>query len=166
MGVSPFQPDDSVLVVGAGPVCLGVIQVLKTRGARTIIVSEVSPRRQEFAKKFGASHILEPTLGDAVSRCKELCDGEGPAVVFDAAGVQAGLNLALAASRVRATIVNIAAWKTPAQLDTLISLLMSEKKYVGSMTYVRRDFEQSLGPWVLVRVVSGFKLVGKLTSRL
>ena len=136
---SSFQPGDNVLIVGAGPVGLAVLQVLKARGAGEILVSEISSRRQEFARHFGATHVLDPRVGDVVSRCKELCDGEGPAVVFDAAGVQQGIDLAMAASRTGATIVNIATWKSPPQINAL-ALVMGEKKYAGTMVYLKDEF--------------------------
>jgi threonine dehydrogenase-like Zn-dependent dehydrogenase len=143
VSVSHFQVDDDVLVVGAGPIGIGIVQVLKARGASNVVVSEMSQIRRELAMKFGADHVFEPSNGTAVAQCKALCRDEGPAVVFDAAGVQAGLDLALASSRAGATIVNVAAWKFPPQFDALL-LTMGEKKYIGTMTYLRQDFEHVL----------------------
>jgi threonine dehydrogenase-like Zn-dependent dehydrogenase len=137
---SSFQKGDDVLVVGAGPVGLAVIQILKARGAGKILASELSSRRQELALHFGADHILDPRMPDTVQVCKAACGGEGPAVVFDAAGVQSGLDLAMAASRTGATIVNIASWKTQPQINSL-ALIMGEKKYIGTMVYLKDDFE-------------------------
>lgn len=142
---SPFQQGDSTLVIGAGPVGLAVVQVLKALGAGQIIVSEISSRRQKMARHFGATHILEPRAYDGVdaaaSKCKEICDSEGPAIVLDAAGVQPGLDLALRASCVGATIVNIAMWQNPPVVD-IMALLLGEKKYVGTLVHVKEDFAQ------------------------
>jgi threonine dehydrogenase-like Zn-dependent dehydrogenase len=95
------SPDESVLVLGAGPIGLAVILSLKARGVDKIIVSEVAERRKQFAKELGAKHILDPTKDDIPARCRELCEGQGVHKVFDAAGVQAGLDSAIDAVRAR-----------------------------------------------------------------
>jgi len=72
---------------------LAVIQALRARGAEKIIVSEMAPRRKEFAKQFGAHYVLDPSKDDIVARVREICDGQGANVAFDAAGVYANLHL-------------------------------------------------------------------------
>lgn len=138
---SPFRPTDSVLVLGCGPIGLSLIQVLAARGARTIISSEVDPQRKALARQFGAHHVLDPSEGDIVEECIAICDGHGVDVVFDAAGVQAGLDDAIKSCRVGATIINIALWKGKAELNTLL-MILGEKRFQAVFTYVRRDFEE------------------------
>ncbi len=138
---SPFQKGDDTLVIGAGPVGLAVVQVLKARGAGKIVVSEISTRRRELAQELGATHLLDPRAPDVIAKCKEICGGEGPAIVLDAAGVQAGLDLALNASCTGATIVNIATWKEQPRID-ILALLLGEKKYVGTLVHVKEDFAE------------------------
>lgn len=129
------------MILGGGPIGLSVIQALKARGKDTkIIVSEVSNRRKEYAKQFGADHILDPTKDDIVKRCRELCDNQGVHVVFDAAGVQAGLDQAVHAVRARGTVVNIAVWEKPCTIDPNV-LVFKERKYLGIATYVKGDFQ-------------------------
>ncbi|KAI9703747.1 MAG: hypothetical protein M1836_007517 [Candelina mexicana] len=139
--ISPFRPDDTVLVLGGGPIGLAVVQTLKTRGCEKIIVSEVTPRRKEFAKHFGAHYVLDPTKDDIVARCRDLCDGQGVNITFDAAGVQAGLNQAISATKVRGTIVNIAVWQKPASIN-VNELVFGEKKYMGTTTYTADDYQE------------------------
>ncbi|KAI4161983.1 MAG: hypothetical protein LQ342_004431 [Letrouitia transgressa] len=143
VNISPFKKGDSVLVLGGGPIGLAVIQSLKARGAEIIIVSEVSPRRKEFAKQFGASHVLDPTKDDIVATVQDICGGSGANVAFDAAGVQAGLDQAILAIRARGTLVNIAVWEKAATLHPN-SLVFRERKYMGVATYVEGDFQDVL----------------------
>lgn len=138
-----MKKGDKVLVLGAGPIGLAVIQCLKAKGVETIIASEVAPGRKDFAKKFGAHHVLDPTKDDIVARVREICGGVGADVAFDAAGVQAGLNQALKAIRAQGTLVNIAVWEKPAQLQ-MNDLIFRERKYVGVTTYVEGDFKEVL----------------------
>ena len=114
VNASPFKPTDSVLILGGGPIGLSVIQALRARGCKQIIVSEISSMRKQYAKDFGAHVVLDPTKDDIVARCRELADGQGVNVTFDAAGVQPGLDQAILALRARGTHVNIAIWEVSA----------------------------------------------------
>jgi threonine dehydrogenase-like Zn-dependent dehydrogenase len=58
--------------VGAGPIGLAIVQVLKTRGISNIIVAEVSERRRLFAQTLGATTILNPTEVDMVAQVRTL----------------------------------------------------------------------------------------------
>lgn len=107
----PIKEGDEALVLGAGPIGLGVIQCLKARGAKTIIVVEVAAQRQKFAKQFGATHLIDPTKEDVVNRSKEICGGLGPHLALDAAGVAASIKSAALAVRARGTVVNLAIWE-------------------------------------------------------
>lgn len=135
------SPDESVLVLGGGPIGLAVVLSLRAKGVTKIIVSEVAERRKQFAKEFGAQHILDPTKEDIPARCRELCEGQGVHKVFDAAGVQAGLDGAIDAVRARGTIINIAVWEKPVTID-MQKMTFKERKYVGIATYAAGDFDE------------------------
>lgn len=157
VNMSPYKKGDSVLILGGGPIGLAVVQTLKVKGCDKIIVSEVAPRRKEFAKQFGAHYVLDPTKDDIVARVREICDGQGANVAFDAAGVQAGLDQAILAIRARGTLVNIAVWEKAASIHPN-SLVFRERRYMGVATYVQGDFQDVIdaiasgecnGYWVL-----------------
>jgi threonine dehydrogenase-like Zn-dependent dehydrogenase len=130
-----------VLVLGGGPIGLAVVLALKAKGVKKIIVSEVAERRKQFAKDLGAQHILDPSKDDIPARCRELCDGQGVHKVFDAAGVQAGLDAAVDAVRARGTIINIAVWEKPVTLD-MKKVTFRERKYIGIACYAEGDFQE------------------------
>lgn len=140
VNMSPFKKGDSVLILGGGPIGLAVVQSLVARGAEKIILSEVAPRRREFAKQFGAHHVIDPIKDDVVAKVLEICDGRGVNVAFDAAGVQAGIDKAILAVRPRGTIVNIAVWERPISLNPN-DLTFRERNYMGTATYVQGDFQ-------------------------
>jgi threonine dehydrogenase-like Zn-dependent dehydrogenase len=146
--ISPYKEGDAVLILGGGPIGISVILALKAKGAKKIIVSEISKKRQEFAKRFGAHYVIDPTKEDVVKRCRELCDQQGVHVVYDCAGVQAGLDQAIHAVRARGTVVNIAIWEKPCSI-TPNDLTFKERKYMGVATYQIGDFQE-----VLVRIQS------------
>ncbi|KAF1988986.1 GroES-like protein [Aulographum hederae CBS 113979] len=147
VNMSEFEKLDvknvGVLVTGGGPIGLAVIQALKARGAGKVIVSEISGKRKEFAKDFGADYVLDPTKDDVVARCKELCEGQGVHVAFDCAGVKPGLDAAILATRARGLIVNIAVWEKPVLIN-VNDLVFKERKYMGIATYQAGDFQAVL----------------------
>jgi threonine dehydrogenase-like Zn-dependent dehydrogenase len=139
--MSDFKKGQSVLILGGGPIGLACILALKARGADKIIVSEVADRRKQFAKEFGADHVLDPTKDDVVQKCRDLCDDMGVHIVFDAAGVQAGFEQAVEAVRARGVIVNIAVWPHKASFMPNL-FVFKERRYQGIATYVKGDFEE------------------------
>jgi threonine dehydrogenase-like Zn-dependent dehydrogenase len=54
---------DVAVVVGCGPVGLGVILCLKAQGVRTVVASDLSPRRRELARVCGADVVVDPAEG-------------------------------------------------------------------------------------------------------
>ncbi len=90
------EPGEWVLVVGAGPIGLSVIQFAAMTGAK-ILVADVSPARLAFCQRhFRVDRALDArqNLLDAV---KDITGGELPTTVFDATGnrasMQAGFEL-------------------------------------------------------------------------
>lgn len=50
---------DVAIVIGCGPIGLAVILMLKARGVRTIIASDLSPARRELARRCGATSVVD-----------------------------------------------------------------------------------------------------------
>jgi len=138
--ISPFKEGDSVLVLGGGPIGLAVVQALVGKGCKNIILSEVSGKRREFAKQFGAHHTIDPTKVDLVDEVERLTDGQGADVAFDAAGVQVAVDTAFKAIKARGTLVNIAVWEKRATLN-MNDIVFRERGYMGVATYALGDFE-------------------------
>lgn len=80
-----LEDGENVLVIGAGPIGLSVIQFARLVGAR-VIVLEISERRREFCRQhLGVDRCLDGT-GDTVAELEEMLDGEPPTTVFEATG--------------------------------------------------------------------------------
>lgn len=141
VSVSPYKPGDRVIVLGGGPIGLAVVQALKARSCDKIIVSEISPRRKQYAQDFGAHHVIDPSKEDVVEEVKRFTNGEGADIAFDAAGVQIGVDTAMLAIKARGTLVNIAVWEKRATLE-MNNLVFREKAYMGVATFALGDFEQ------------------------
>jgi threonine dehydrogenase-like Zn-dependent dehydrogenase len=75
--------DDFILVIGAGPIGLSVIQFAKVSGA-TLAVMDVSDTRLEFCRQqLGIQHTLKP---GAIEDLKKIGGGDLPTCVIDATG--------------------------------------------------------------------------------
>jgi (R,R)-butanediol dehydrogenase/meso-butanediol dehydrogenase/diacetyl reductase len=85
---SKFRIGDSVVVMGAGPIGLLVMQVLNAGGAGAVYVSEPAVARADAARALGASLVLDPLNEDVVARVLELSGGPGVPVAFDAAAAK------------------------------------------------------------------------------
>ena len=86
---SAAKAGDNILIMGVGPIGLAVLKSIQVRRPAQLIVAEVSANRRNMAIEFGATAVINPQEEDVVSKCKLLCDGQGPEVVFDCAGVAA-----------------------------------------------------------------------------
>jgi 2-desacetyl-2-hydroxyethyl bacteriochlorophyllide A dehydrogenase len=76
--------DDFILVIGAGPIGMSVIQFALLSGAR-LAVMDVSEARLEFCRqRFGVEHTLVPA--EVSTRLKEIGHGDRPTLIFDATG--------------------------------------------------------------------------------
>ncbi len=109
-------PGDVVLVQGAGPIGLIVMDVAKRAGA-TCIISEVSPARLEFARKIGADHIVNPMEENLQETVMRLTDGMGANVVFEATGVPDLLCQSVEMASSAGTVVAMAFGNKPIGID-------------------------------------------------
>lgn len=53
---------DVAIVIGCGPVGLGVVLALKARGVHTVVASDFSPGRRALAKACGADVVVDPAV--------------------------------------------------------------------------------------------------------
>ena len=53
---------DVAVVIGCGPVGLAVVAVLKARGVRTVIASDLSAGRRDLASRCGADVVVDPSV--------------------------------------------------------------------------------------------------------
>ena len=59
------------IVIGCGPVGLGVICMLKASGVRHVIASDLSPGRRALAERCGADLVVDPTQDSPYAGCAD-----------------------------------------------------------------------------------------------
>ncbi len=129
-----FAPGQSAIVFGAGPIGVATVQCLRASGASLVAVAEVAESRKEMARRIGADVVIDPAEQDVVAAIEELTDGVGADASFDAAGVQETLQAAIRTTARGGTVVNVAIWEEPVQLDPN-DFVIAEVKIVGSLAY-------------------------------
>lgn len=89
------NPDDTVLVIGAGPIGLAVMAFCKLLGLR-VIAMDVNKERLNLCPTAMQVDETVNALEDPLQRLKELTNGELASVVFDATGNAKSMNQAFA----------------------------------------------------------------------
>lgn len=114
---------------------------LQAFGAGKIIVSDPSAGRLELARQLGADIVLDPRKQDVQAESAHACEGIGPHVVVECAGVQQSLTTAIQSVRKTGTIVQLALWETQPTFDPN-DIVMKQITYFGAIPYVPGDFRE------------------------
>jgi len=81
---------DTVVVTGVGPVGLFAIVMAAQTGASKVIAVDLSPTRLEFAKKWGATDIVNASdfasSEERVKYLRDLCGGRGADIIIECSG--------------------------------------------------------------------------------
>ena len=89
------QPDEFVLVVGAGAIGLGTMEFARIAGGR-VIALDVNNERLQFCKdRLQIPHVIHARDEDVPARIDEITGGDGCTVVIDATGNLGAINHAL-----------------------------------------------------------------------
>ncbi|WP_110650654.1 zinc-binding alcohol dehydrogenase family protein [Salinicola peritrichatus] len=86
------ERDELVVVVGAGPIGIGVLQVAKSRGARVAMVDTNRQRLDLCRDELGADVVWHAIDDDVVAEIEAINDGALADVVFDATGNPEAMN--------------------------------------------------------------------------
>jgi len=97
---------DSVSVHGMGAIGLMAIQMCLLEGIQNVFAVDPDPRRRALAVKFGATDVLDPTDPEPVGlQVRDRNRGQGVDVAIDVSGSDRGLQGALEAAGLGATVV-------------------------------------------------------------
>jgi 2-desacetyl-2-hydroxyethyl bacteriochlorophyllide A dehydrogenase len=81
-----LQRDEFVLVIGAGPIGLSVIQFARAAGARVAVMDTSAARLDLCRSVWGVEHTIDAQSPAAEAQVLEAGGGDLPGVVFDATG--------------------------------------------------------------------------------
>jgi L-iditol 2-dehydrogenase len=129
-----LDASDTVAVLGAGPIGLGVVAAAVGRRAR-VVVAEPNPDRRRLAAELGAEVCLDPTDAGFADAVLDNTDGRGADVVIEASGKPAAMATALEIAAFRARLVNVGidvGGSAPAKLGLIQSKELRLRGIIGS----------------------------------
>ena len=129
-----LDASDTAIVLGAGPIGLGVIAAAAGKGAR-VIAAEPTAARADLARALGADEVVDPTAETFHEEVEALTGGAGASVVFEASGKLAAMATALEVAAFRARIVFIGidvGGSAPARLGLFQSKELQARGIIGS----------------------------------
>ena len=107
---------DSVAVFGCGGVGDAAIAGAALAGATTIIGVDIDDRKLEWARDFGATHVINGSSGDVVEKIRELTGGFGVDVAIEAIGLPQVYEQAFYARDLTGTVVLVGVPRPDMQL--------------------------------------------------
>jgi len=126
-------PEDSVAIVGPGPIGLMSMKSAVIRGAKQVVVVGRPGRRLELARQCGATEVIDIAAEDPLQRARQLTNGDGFDVVVECAGQPDGAHLAAQLTRTRGRLILMGVFDKPAPLN-LTDIVFREKTVTGSMS--------------------------------
>lgn len=143
--------DKNVLIVGAGMIGLCILEMVKLRNPKKIIISDLSDVRLARAKDMGADEIINPKKQDFEQAILEVTEGDLCDVTIEAVGVEATANQSIRALRKN----GVSIWTGVSQHEMTIDMheiVTFQRTIIGSMNYTHNDFEET------VRILEAGKL--------
>ncbi|CAE7209102.1 unnamed protein product [Symbiodinium pilosum] len=113
-----LRTGQSTVIVGAGGVGQGIVQLAKHLGASPVIAVDISDEALRLARSLGADHCINAREEDVIERIGELTDGHRADVCIEVIGSKATFEQAIMAVRDggRACYVGIASPKVRAEV--------------------------------------------------
>jgi (R,R)-butanediol dehydrogenase/meso-butanediol dehydrogenase/diacetyl reductase len=129
------RPGDTVAIVGAGTIGLGVVLAARAAGAAKVYVVDKVKSRGKLALAMGATAFINSGDEDPEQRVKELTGGLGADVSFECVGIEVTAQLAQKLARNGGNVVIIGVFEAPASMD-LFEMMFHQKNILGSPIYV------------------------------
>jgi 2-desacetyl-2-hydroxyethyl bacteriochlorophyllide A dehydrogenase len=86
------RPDEFVLVVGAGPIGLGIMEFARIAGGQ-VITLDINKQRLAFCcEKLHVAHAIDALSADVTEQLRAITNGDMPTVVIDATGSQRAID--------------------------------------------------------------------------
>ncbi|MCE7986220.1 MAG: Zn-dependent alcohol dehydrogenase [Caldilinea sp. CFX5] len=136
-----MKPGDLVVIQGPGPIGIMALQIVRLRGAGTIVVlgTNADEKRMEVAAELGAHYTVNIQREDAGQLIKSLGDGFGADLVVDCTGVSRALKQSMELVRPNGRITKIG-WG-PQPLDFSLDPL------VGKAVTLQGSFSHTYPTW-------------------
>jgi L-iditol 2-dehydrogenase len=123
--------DETVLVIGQGPIGLMLAALSHRSGAR-VLTSDLYPERHAIAAKFGLHDPIDPSKEDVIERARAVTEGRGADVVILAVGGSSLIQTAMDAVRPGGKVMLFAQTQHGQATFDPGQVCMDEKALIGS----------------------------------
>jgi L-iditol 2-dehydrogenase len=158
-----LQPDETVLVIGQGPIGI-LLASLALRSGATVFTSDLYPERHAVAATFGLTNPINPRSEDVVSRLHAATQGRGADAVLLATGVDALIKTAMDAVRPGGKVLLFAQTQHGDATFDPASVCMDEKALLGSYS-ASIDIQDEGARLVFEGYRNGFDLTKLISHR-
>lgn len=133
----------NVVVSGAGTIGNLVAQFAKARGAKKVLITDISNYRLQKARECGIEYALNVSETSAEEGIKSCFGDEGFQIGFEAAGVQASLDFLLANVEKGGDVVILGVYAKNPEIN-MYYVGEHELNLFGSMMYRHEDYEEAV----------------------
>lgn len=133
-----LNPNDNVVIVGAGGLGLMAMQLTKATTGSKIIAMDIDDSKLQVAKQNGADFVINSKREDPIKAVKELTDNLGADAVLDFVNASKTVETDMQILRRRAKIVLVGLFGGALQLN-LVTMPTRAYKIIGSYTGSMND---------------------------
>ena len=126
-----LRPDETVLVIGQGPIGIMLAILAKRTGAR-VITSDLYPQRLTISKSFGLGLAIDASHSDPIAGVRELTERRGVDAVILAVGGNALIRSAMEAARPGGRVLLFAQTARGEATVDPAAICVDEKSLLGS----------------------------------
>jgi L-iditol 2-dehydrogenase len=126
-----LEPDETVLVIGQGPIGL-ILSVLAQRTGARVITSDLYSQRLTISESFGLGPTIDASRADVTQSVRELTDGRGADAVILAVGGNGLIRPAMEATRPGGRVLLFAQTVRGEVVVDPAAICVDEKTLLGS----------------------------------
>jgi threonine dehydrogenase-like Zn-dependent dehydrogenase len=131
-------PDDTVLVIGGGPIGQACALAAMRLGAARVVVSEPAAARRSLNARLGAE-VVDPGAEEDLPAAVSAALGDDPTLVVDAVGSSRTMASTFACAPLGATVVLVGMGSPTLELPAY-EISTKERSVVGSFCYSAAEF--------------------------
>ncbi|MBU1274237.1 MAG: Zn-dependent alcohol dehydrogenase [Proteobacteria bacterium] len=165
LNTAKVKPGDSVVIIGSGGVGINVIQGAVLAGATKIIAVDLLDNKLALAKRFGATHTINPGKENLQEKVLEITKGIGADYAFDVVGSPKLVESALDLIRRGGKVVMVGMGPADQKLNIpMAPMLVMEKSLLGCY-YGSSNLSTDLTTLLDLYKIGRLNLDGLITAR-
>jgi len=135
--------NDDVLILGAGPIGLLVLQVAKLLGVKRIFITDVVDYRLDLAEKLGADYTINASVDNVEEVVYKATNGLGVDIAIEVAGAPNTPLQAVKLTKPHGRVVIVGFFEEPRVPMDMTEIVAKELEIVGSRVYWH-DFKTAI----------------------